>query len=74
MAVAEEWAELDRLWADACSYSRAAEAAVALGHEDLARQALARARAAPGELPPSAPLVMAIEGLAERAARADPVT
>jgi DNA-binding CsgD family transcriptional regulator len=67
MAVADEWARFGRRWADACACWRAAEAAVALGREDLARDALMRARTVPGELPPSAPLVIAIEGLAQRA-------
>jgi DNA-binding CsgD family transcriptional regulator len=67
LAAADEWARFGRRWAEAWACWRAAEAAVALGRDDLARDALARARAAPVELPPSAPLVMAIEGLAERA-------
>jgi DNA-binding CsgD family transcriptional regulator/tetratricopeptide (TPR) repeat protein len=67
MAVADEWARFGERWAEACACWRAAEAAVALGRDDLASQALFRARSALDELPPCAPLVTAIEGLAQRA-------
>lgn len=67
MTVADEWARFDRRWAEACACWRAAEAAVAAGRDDLARDALTRARSAVLELPPAAPLVMAIDGLAQRA-------
>ena len=72
LAIADEWARFERGWAEACACWRAAEAAVAQGRDDVARRALARARDAHGELPPSAPLVTAIEGLAERARLAPP--
>jgi ATP/maltotriose-dependent transcriptional regulator MalT len=65
--VADEWARFGERWAEAFACWRAAEAAVTLARDDLASHALIRARSVLEDLPPSAPLVSAIEGLAQRA-------